>query len=76
MTLDGQLRACHLQLRHQTKAQTLVSDIRYNADGQVTQELAGNGVLTTLTYQPEDGLLLTRHARKAGGEVLQHLIYD
>lgn len=76
LTLDGQLRACHLQLRHQTKALTLVSDIRYNADGQVTQELAGNGVLTTLTYQPEDGLLLTRHARKAGAEILQHLIYD
>lgn len=76
LTLDGRLRASHLQLKHQSKTQTLVSDIRYNADGQVTQELAGNAVLTTLTYQPEDGRLQTRHARKVGGEVLQHLIYD
>lgn len=76
LTLDGRLRACCLQLKDQPEAQTLVSDIHYNADGLVAQELAGNGVLTTLTYRPEDGRLQTRQAGKSGGELLQHLIYD
>ncbi|WP_210554558.1 MULTISPECIES: RHS repeat domain-containing protein [unclassified Pseudomonas] len=75
-TLDGRLRASHLQLKHQSEAQVLVSDIRYNADGQVTQELAGNGVRTTLTYRPEDGRLLERQAKKGSGEDLQLLRYE
>lgn len=75
-TLDGRLRASHLQLKHQTGPQTLVSDIAHNADGQVTQELAGNGVLTALTYRPEDGRLLERSAVKANGAALQLLRYE
>ncbi|UHC79901.1 RHS repeat protein [Pseudomonas sp. NIBR-H-19] len=75
-TLDGRLRASHLQLKHQTGPQTLVSDIAHNADGQVTQELAGNGVLTALTYRPEDGRLLERSAVKANGTALQLLRYE
>ena len=75
-TLDGRLRASHLQLKHQTGPQTLVSDIAHNADGQVTQELAGNGVLTALSYRPEDGRLLERSAVKANGAALQLLRYE
>lgn len=75
LTLHGQLRAADIRLKLQTQGHSVVSDIRYNADGQVTHELAGNGVLTTLSYRPEDGRLLTRHARDNLGNVLQHLIY-
>lgn len=75
-TLDGRLRARHLQLKHQARPRTLVSAIAHNADGQVTQELAGNGVLTALTYRPEDGRLLERSAVKANGAALQLLRYE
>ena len=75
-TLDGGLRARHLQLSHQTERRAVVSDIHYNAEGQVTQELAGNGVLTALTYRQEDGRLMTRHAETGQGVVLQHLLYQ
>ncbi|MFJ2486823.1 RHS repeat domain-containing protein [Pseudomonas sp. NPDC087639] len=76
LTLDGRLRASYLQLKHQSEPQTLVSDIRYNADGKVTQERAGNRVLTTLRYRAEDGRLQVRQAENSDGEILQHLIYD
>ena len=75
-TLDGRLCASHLQLKDQSEARVLVSDIGYNADGQVMQELAGNGVRTTLTYRPEDGRLQERRAKKDGGEDLQRLSYE
>lgn len=76
LTLAGQLRAIHLQLKNQTGSTTPVRDIHYNADGQVVQEMAGNAVLTTLSYRPEDGRLLERRASKATGEVVQHWVYD
>ncbi|KHA74931.1 hypothetical protein NZ35_01260 [Pseudomonas chlororaphis] len=76
LTLNGGLRARHLQLSHQTERRAVVSDIHYNAEGLVTQELAGNGVLTTLTYREEDGRLMMRHAETGQGVVLQHLLYQ
>ncbi|HWH89819.1 MAG TPA: RHS repeat-associated core domain-containing protein [Pseudomonas sp.] len=76
LTLDGRLRGVDLRIRLQTECHPVVSDIRYNAEGQITQELAGNGVLTTLSYCREDGRLVTRHARDRLGTVLQHLLYD
>ncbi|MED7668440.1 RHS repeat-associated core domain-containing protein [Pseudomonas moraviensis subsp. stanleyae] len=75
LTLDGRLRRVGLRLRHQTSDHPVVSDIRYNAEGQVTRELAGNGVLTTLSYSPEDGRLLIRHAQDPLCNVWQHLLY-
>ncbi|WP_256350433.1 RHS repeat domain-containing protein [Pseudomonas gingeri] len=74
-TMDGQLLASHLQLSGQDTPQTLVSAIAYNAYGQVEQETAGNGVVSTLTYRPEDGRLTRLQARR-GSEVLQDLRYD
>jgi hypothetical protein len=73
-TLDGGLRARHLQLKHEWLA--VVCDIHYNAERRVTQERAGNGVLTTLTYRQEDGRLIERHAENSQGVVLQHLLYQ
>jgi insecticidal toxin complex protein TccC len=75
LTHDGRLRGVDLRLRYQTSDHPVVSDIRYNAEGQVTQELAGNGVLTTLSYRREDGRLLMRHAQDQEGNVWQDLLY-
>jgi insecticidal toxin complex protein TccC len=74
-TVDGQLFASHLQLSGQATPQTLVSALAYNAYGQVEQETAGNGVVSTLTYRAEDGRLLRLHAACEGDEPLQDLRY-
>ena len=76
LTVDGQLRESRLQLKGQSVGQTLVSDVHYNAQGQVEHEVAGNGVRTTLAYRPEDGRLRVRRAEDANARLLQHLIYD
>ena len=72
-TPSGQLRQVQLQLAGQGHRQTLVSAIRYDAQGRTEQETAGNGVVTTLTYRAEDGRLIRLHA--AGPQVLQNLHY-
>lgn len=76
LTLDGRLRETRLQLQGLTTWQTLVKEIQYNAEGQVTHETAGNGVETTLLYRAEDGVLTERRAQDASARWLQHLIYD
>ncbi|QXI19907.1 RHS repeat protein [Pseudomonas hamedanensis] len=73
-TRDGQLREVRLQLSHQAQAKTLVSAIQYNADGRTAQETAGNGVITTLQYAPDDGRL-TRLQARGGNDHLQDLLY-
>ncbi|MDO7899430.1 RHS repeat domain-containing protein [Pseudomonas citrulli] len=75
-TVDGQLFASHLQLSGQATPQTLVSDIAYNAYRQVEQETAGNGVISTLRYRPEDGRLLHLQARQGQVAPLQDLRYE
>ncbi|RVD76169.1 RHS repeat-associated core domain-containing protein [Pseudomonas koreensis] len=75
LTIDGRLRAAHLQLKDQPYARPMVSEIRYNADGQVELEVAGNSVRTTLAYRPEDGRLMTRSAVSANEKLLQQLSY-
>ncbi|WLH13745.1 RHS repeat protein [Pseudomonas hefeiensis] len=74
LTLDGRLSGSQLLLAGQGDWQTLVSDIRYDALGQIEGETAGNGVQTTLIYSPEDGRLAERQALRSG-QVLQHLRY-
>jgi insecticidal toxin complex protein TccC len=75
-TLDGRLRQSALKLAGKTTWQTLVSEIEYNADGQVTREVAGNDVQTTLTYCAKSGRLMTRRAHSERTGELQHLLYD
>ncbi|MBC3375306.1 RHS repeat protein [Pseudomonas sp. SWRI92] len=75
LTLDGRMSGSQLQLEGMGAWQSLVSDIRYDAQGQIEQETAGNDVQTTLIYSPEDGRLIERRAGRAG-QVLQHLLYD
>lgn len=74
LTLDGRLSGSQLLLAGQGAWQPLVRDIRYNAEGQIERETAGNGVQTTLIYSPEDGRLAERRALRSG-QVLQHLRY-
>jgi insecticidal toxin complex protein TccC len=75
LTLDGRLRAARLQLKGQPDVRPMVSEIRYNADGRVEHELAGNGVRTTQAYRPEDGRLMARKVASAAATFLQ-LSYD
>ncbi|VVO08424.1 RHS repeat domain-containing protein [Pseudomonas fluorescens] len=90
-TVGGQLRESQLQLkgpgsvgaglpanvspRFQSDPQLLVSAIQYNAHGQTERETAGNGVITTLEYRPEDGRLIRLQARRSDGGTLQDLNY-
>jgi insecticidal toxin complex protein TccC len=74
-TFDGQLLASHLQPSGQATPQTLVSAIAYSAYVQVEQETAGNGVVSTLTYRPEDGRLMRLQARHGTEAALQDLRY-
>ncbi|WP_122316720.1 RHS repeat domain-containing protein [Pseudomonas cichorii] len=73
-TISGELQGCFLQLKGQAE-QTLVSDINYDAQGRVSSETAGNGVLSIARYGEEDGRLLELKAARNGGESLQDLIY-
>ncbi|WP_323150613.1 RHS repeat-associated core domain-containing protein [Pseudomonas glycinae] len=75
LTVDGRLHERRLQLKGQ-REQTLVSDIRYGADGSIERETAGNGVVATLTYRPQDGRLTVRRDEDAASRVLQHRIYS
>ena len=73
-TLDGQLREVCLQLKGTSVPTLLLSDIAYNAFGQTEREVAGNGVVTTLQYDAEDGRL-ARLASRRDSTTLQNLRY-
>ncbi|MHA3734907.1 RHS repeat domain-containing protein [Pseudomonas sp. Eth.TT006] len=75
LTVDGRLREQRLQLKGEPEL-ILVTDIRYNASGNITQETAGNGVHTQRAYRGEDDRLLILRTENAHGEVLQHLSYE
>ncbi|WP_200995184.1 RHS repeat protein [Pseudomonas cichorii] len=74
-TIAGQLQAGFLQLNGQPE-QNLVSDIRYDAQGRVESETAGNGVISSSRYGDEDGRLLELKTQRSSGESLQDLVYD
>ncbi|MGF6557551.1 insecticidal toxin complex protein TccC [Pseudomonas sp. S30_BP2TU TE3576] len=73
-TLDGQLREVRLQLNGASTPKTLVSAIAYNAHGQTEREVAGNGVITMLEYDAQNGRL-TRLQAERGNDPLQDLRY-
>jgi insecticidal toxin complex protein TccC len=70
-TVAGQIKASNLLLRDQA-AGTLISDIQYDAQGRISCEIAGNGVVTALDYDPVDGRLIRL---RAGDGHLQDLNY-
>ncbi|WP_409077249.1 RHS repeat domain-containing protein, partial [Pseudomonas cichorii] len=68
-TVAGQLKTVDLTLAG-AAAQTLLSDIHYNAFDQIEQETAGNGVVSRSLYDQQDGRLMERSAER-----WQHLKY-
>lgn len=73
-TVAGQLREVRLQLAKDRAPPPLVSAIQYNAHGQTERETAGNGVITALEYDREDGRLIRLQAAR-GNTMLQDLRY-
>lgn len=63
-----------LQAGDGKQPQCLVSNIRYNADGQIESETAGNGVETRVEYDAENGRL-TRLVAVRNQQPLQDLNY-
>jgi insecticidal toxin complex protein TccC len=74
-TVAGQLKDIQLRLADGTE-QTLVSEMVYNAFGQVEAETAGNGVLSHAQYDPADGRLRRLTAHRPGRTALQDLAYS
>lgn len=55
-TVHGHLQSTWLAVAGKSE-QLLVSDISYNASGQIERETAGNGVVSSSHYDPSDGRL-------------------
>ncbi|WP_458371094.1 RHS repeat domain-containing protein [Pseudomonas fluorescens] len=72
----GKLNEAWLQMAGENKQrQSLVHDIRYNAQDQVERETASNGVLTHAEYAADDGRLIRLVAAVGNQNPLQDLNY-
>jgi insecticidal toxin complex protein TccC len=65
VTLSPQAGAPHLVL----------TDVAYNAQGQILRQRVGNGVITQTEYDPANGQVLNMHTLKPGHGKLQALSY-
>ncbi|MCP2021628.1 UNVERIFIED_ORG: insecticidal toxin complex protein TccC [Pseudomonas reinekei] len=74
-TVAGELKDTRLTLVGEDEI-TLVSDLHYNAFGQIEAETAGNRVITRHRYDLADGRLIGLSAHKADGTPLQDLRYS
>lgn len=74
-TLTGQLREAGVQLKADISATALISDIQYNASGQVQKESTGNGLINYFHYDIQDGCLNRKLARLGENKPLQDLRY-
>ena len=72
--VGGQLRQMHLRLKD-AEPQVLVRDIHYNAQGEITFQTAGNGVVSVFGYAPRNGRLIRLYASLPQHEALQDLHY-
>ncbi|MCW1244450.1 RHS repeat protein [Pseudomonas sp. SAICEU22] len=75
LDIAGQLRQSRLKLAGQTHEASLLNDIRYDANGNVERQTAGNGVVSEALYDPRDGRLMSVKAGLAGQLPLQDLAY-
>ncbi|MBD9590665.1 RHS repeat protein [Pseudomonas sp. PDM03] len=75
-TRAAELKEVRLTLAGQTEEKTLVSDIQYNAFGQVERQRAGNGVISCATFRPEDGRLEHLKAYVPDQPAIQDLTYE
>jgi RHS repeat-associated protein len=74
-TRAGELSETCLKLQGAAGFRTLAGNIRYNAEGQIEQQTAGNGVVTRVTFDAESGRLCTLIAQVANAPPIQSLIY-
>ncbi len=76
--LAGQLKQTELLISGTLDWQPLLRNAQYNANEQIIEQLAGNRVLSTWTYDPADSRLHTQSSRKNDGSVLLALacFYD
>ncbi|WP_341962376.1 RHS repeat-associated core domain-containing protein [Pseudomonas sp. RC10] len=74
-TVGGFLRETRLKLASAQHAQTLISDPRYNPNGQLESERMGNGVISEEAYEAETGRLTRIFSSRADSTVLQDLNY-
>ncbi|WP_347927859.1 RHS repeat-associated core domain-containing protein [Pseudomonas helvetica] len=73
--IAGQLKHVMLQLDTASPRQDILNDAQYNAAGQIIEQNAGNGVISTWGYDPVDGRLQTLKAGKPGEALCQNLEY-
>ncbi|MFJ4195558.1 RHS repeat-associated core domain-containing protein [Pseudomonas sp. NPDC089534] len=73
--LAGQLAQGLLQLAGAGEAEPVLLRTSYDAAGQPTERLAGNGVLSTWSYDPTNNRLIRQLARKGQERPLQDLHY-
>lgn len=71
----GQLTQTYLKL-FELHEKAVLSNVCYNASGQVKCETAGNGVISSAHYRPEDGRLISLLSKHPANEVIQNLTYD
>ncbi|WP_413793934.1 MULTISPECIES: RHS repeat-associated core domain-containing protein [unclassified Pseudomonas] len=70
----GQLKSVGLRIRNTTAEKIIVSDIVYNASGQIESQTAGNGIVSRAEYDPANGRLTALRASRAAS-TLQDLRY-
>lgn len=70
----GQLKAVHLKIRDEPVERAIISDIEYNAFGQIQAQRAANGVVSRATFDPASGRL-THLGAAVAGRTLQDLHY-
>jgi RHS repeat-associated protein len=75
LNVAGQLRQVRLKLAGQTHETLLLNDIRYDVNGNIEHQAAGNGVVSEAIYDPRDGRLISVKAGLVGQLPLQDLAY-
>ena len=71
----GQLKQVGLQLANDPVVKDILTDAQYNAAAQIIEQRAGNGVISTWTYDRVDGRLFRQQAQKNAESPLQDFAY-
>lgn len=74
-TVAGQLKQVFLQLSDQSQPKPILQEARYNAAAQIETQTTANGVVSTWSYDPADGRLMTLKSGKPGETLRQNLAY-
>ncbi|SFW78490.1 MULTISPECIES: RHS repeat-associated core domain-containing protein [Pseudomonas] len=70
----GQLKAVGLQISNTATEKVIMSDLIYNASGQIESQTAGNGVVSRAVFDPANGRLIALRTSRAAS-TLQDLRY-